>query len=109
MSKKSYFILSPASMPDRSDELKTKAASYYGSKDYEPVASRSDLKELSQKIVSELADADCNSSLLLISLSIAAMSKCDSVYVADGWESDDLCKFCHMLAFSHGLDLVYEE
>lgn len=109
MPKKSYFILSPASSLGRTEELRTKAAAYYGSKDYEPVSERNDLKELSQRIIKELANVDCNASLLLTGLTAVAMSKCNSVYVSNDWSSDDLCKFCHMLAFSHGLDLVYEE
>lgn len=109
MSKKSYFILSPASTSERIDALKQKASAYYGLKDYESVSERSDLAELSKKIIKELDIVDCNSCLLLTGLTIIAMSKCDSVYVSEDWDKDDLCKFCHMLAFSHGLDLVYEK
>lgn len=108
MAKKNYFILSPASDPKRVEELKEKAATYYGFKDYEEVSGNTDLHELLTIILKELSHADCNGDLLLTGMSLVAMSKSDSIYVSRDWEQDDTCKVCHMLAFSHGLDIVYE-
>lgn len=109
MEKKRYFILSPVSGSERTTELKTKALAYYGSKDYDLSTNTEDVRELCSKNLKELVNADANASMLLIGLTLMAMSKCDSVYIADGWDQDDVCKFCHMVAFSHGLELVYEE
>lgn len=108
MIKKQYFILSPASSVERIEEVKEKAKSYYGSKDYEETFDNVDLRKLLADILKELVNADCNGDLLLTGMSVIAMSKSDSVYVAKDWEQDDVCKVCHMLAFSHGIDLVYE-
>lgn len=109
MTKKQYFILSPGVDPERLNELKNKALGYYGSKDYELSTNTSEVKDLCSKNLHELVNADANASMLLTGLTAMAMSKCDSIYVADGWDQDDVCKFCHMLAFSCGLELVYEE
>lgn len=108
MNKKRYFVLSPACLPSRTEELKQKASSYYGVKEYEEVSSNTDLRSLLMEVLKELSNADCNGDLLLTGMSIIAISKSDSVYVAKDWEQDDMCKVCHMLAFSHGLDIVYE-
>lgn len=109
MSKKQYFILSPGTDSERIAELKSKALGYYGSKDYELSTNSADVRQLCSKSLEELAGGDANASMLLTGLTIMAMSKCDSIYVASGWDRDDVCKVCHMLAFSHGLELVYEE
>lgn len=108
MNKKRYFILSPACSPERTNELKEKAATYYGSKDYEETSGNSDLQKLLEDILKEIANADCNANLLLLGMTSIVMSKSDSVFVAKDWEEDDYCKFSHMLAFSHGIDIVYE-
>lgn len=108
MHKKQYFVLSPASSTERTEELSGKAASYYGTKDYEPSSTNSDLQKLLQDFLKELDHADCNSNLLLLGMTLVAMSKCDSIYVAADWQSDDVCKFAHMVAFSHGIDIIHE-
>lgn len=108
MTKKRYFILTPGCSPERKAELESKASAYYGTKDYEPTAGNSDLSELLKDILKELANADCNADLLLTGMTVIAMSKSDSVYVAKDWEQEDICKVAHMLAFTHGIDIVYE-
>lgn len=108
MQKKRYFILAPASSPDRTDELKKKASSYYGSKDYEETTGNTDLKNLLKDILKELSNADCNADLLLLGITSIAISKSDSIYVSKDWEEEGTCKFAHMLAFTHGIDIVYE-
>lgn len=108
MEKKCYFILSPASSAERIEEVKEKAKSYYGSKDYEETSGNTDLRKLMVDVLKELANSDCNGDLLLTGMSVIAMSKSNSIYVAKDWQHDDVCKVCHMLAFSHGIDIVYE-
>lgn len=108
MTKKRYFILTPGSTPERLAELKQKASAYYGSKDYEETSGTSDLKELLANVLKELANADCSAELLLTGMTLIAMSKSDSIYVSKDWESENICKISHMLAFTHGLDIVYE-
>lgn len=108
MNKKRYFILTPACSPERQKELKEKAAAYYGSRDYEETSDNADLQKLLKDILKDLANADCNASLLLTGMTLIVMSKSDSVYVSKDWEQEDACKFAHMLAFTHGIDIVYE-
>lgn len=103
MSKKTYFILSPANSTDQVDQLKKSAELYFGTKNYEEVSGN-----LLTDAMKELSGDSCNRELLLIGLSTTLMSKSDAVYVAKDWEQDDVCKICHMLAFSHGIDIVYE-
>lgn len=108
MTKKRYFILTPGCSPERKEELIKKASLYYGEKDYEPTSGNSDLGELFKNVLNELANADCNADLILIGMTALAMAKSDSIYVAKDWEKEDICKVAHMLAFTHGLDIVYE-
>lgn len=104
--KKYYFVLSPYG---KGDELFTKAKQYYGEKDYELVQKHPDFfKGLNETVRSPGENVTCNTNLLLIGISAMAMSLSDSIYVSKNWEDDDYCKFCHALAFSHGLDIVYE-
>lgn len=105
MSKKRYFVLSPTSSYDNT---KVKAANYYGSKDYENFFDdTSDFFDFMKEMV-PYKESVANAKLLAIGVEVAAMAQCDSVYVSKDWESDDICKFCHALAFSHGLDIIYE-
>lgn len=108
MNKKRYFILSPPSSPERTKELKEKASAYYGTKDYEETSDNEDLQKILKDILKDLANADCNASLLLTGMTLIVMSKSDSVYVSKDWEQYASCKFTHLLAFTHGVDLVYE-
>lgn len=108
MNKKRYFILTPGCSPERQKELKEKAAAYYGTKDYEETSGNTDLQDLLKSILKELVNADCNADLLLTGMTLIVMSKSDSVYVSKDWEQEDVCKFAHMLAFTHGIDIVYE-
>lgn len=106
MSKKRYFVLSPTKTYE---ETKSKAANYYGSKDYECFFDdTSAFSEFMKQMVPYKDDSIANAKLLAIGVETTAMAQCDSVYVSKDWESDDICKFCHALAFSHGLDMVYE-
>ena len=111
MAKKCYFILSPKYDDDkRMMELQNKAASYYGLKDYEDSLSGSTLNGL-MKLISDnyfKESNEYNASLLFIGLSSIMIAKSDSIYVAKDWADDDYCKICHSLAFSHGVDIVYE-
>lgn len=108
MSKKYYFILSPNNLSnDRLLELKEKAINCYGSKDYQNFTDVPDYLESLKKTISD-PNKEINGALFLIATAILAICQCDSVYVAKEWEDDDYCKVCHALAFSHGVDLVYE-
>lgn len=108
MAKKRYFILTPGSTSERQAELKKKASAYYDSKDYEETSGTSDLKKLLTNVMKEFANGDCNAELLLTGMTLIAMSESDSIYVSKDWDSEDVCKISHMLAFTHGLDIVYE-
>ena len=101
---KYYFILSPN---DMTEDLRVKAEAYYGSKDYKYIA---DHPECMNAIKTSLGEhgLHCNAKLLLIGSATIAMSMSDSIYVAKNWEDDDYCKVCHALAFSYGLEIVYE-
>lgn len=110
MSKKKFFILGPhVDKPDAAEQLKEKAMAYYGSKDHEQVEVTPELSEAFNKMAEAYSEKKCNLDLLMTGISVVGLSEADSVYVLKGWEEDDRCKLCHMLAFSHGLDLVYEE
>lgn len=106
MNKKHYFILSPTHSDARMEELQDKAMMHYGQKDYEQVMTDPVFREKVQKLSSE--GVNQNASLLLIGITALALAQCESVFVARDWEKDDHCKFLHMLAFSHGVDIVYE-
>lgn len=107
MSKKRYFILSPDySDADRMKELQEKAMFHYGQKEYEQIMTDPGFQEEVHKITFERTGQ--NASLLLIGITALALAQCESLFVARDWEKDDHCKFLHMLAFSHGLDIVYE-
>lgn len=111
MSKKHYFILSPAFDDQiKMTELEESAALYYGD-EYEDILSCIDLNKtygdmIKQSVTKSIEEA--NASLLMIGLSVLCMAQCDSIYVAKDWEKDDCCKFCYALAFSHGVDIVHE-
>lgn len=102
--KKHYFILSPT---DRGDDILDKAATYYGEKDYEIVDGYAGLVKATHEMIKN-PDASFNVFLMLVGISSVAMSYSDSIYVAKDWEESDYCKLCHALAFSNGLDIVYE-
>lgn len=107
MNKKRYFILSPMSEDNtRMEALRNSAASYYGQKDYELATID---KDFCDRVFEMMADCDeQNASLFLIGIAALVLARCDSVFMAKGWNDDDHCKFIHMLAFSHGIDIVYE-
>lgn len=107
MNKKRYFILSPTYDDDaRMRELMEKAMKHYGQKDYEQVMTDLAFHENVRNMISDRSGQ--NVSLLLIGITAMALAQCESVFVASDWEKDDHCKFLHMLAFSHGLEIVYE-
>lgn len=105
MQKKYYLILSSYYVDD---EIRAKASTYYGSKDYECVYDNPDNVNVIKKSLENETVTDSNAELLLIGTTIIGMSLCDSIYVAKDWEQSDYCKVCHALAFSHGLEIVYE-
>lgn len=107
MSKKHYFVLSPSSSTERTVELKEKAKVYYGEKDYEDVIDDPNYMSSIKNAVPN-PEIEFNVSMMLIGISVVAMSRCDSVYVAKGWDDDNYCKICHAIAFSHGVEIVYE-
>lgn len=107
MNKKRYFILSPTYFDDgRMKDLQEKAKDHYGHEDYEMVMEDPVFHDKVRKMTSERNDQ--NASLLLIGITAMALAQCESVFVASDWEKDDHCKFLHMLAFSHGLEIIYE-
>lgn len=97
---KHFFILLPPSAISRISELRENASNYYGSREYEEIKNVWETKPNIQ--------ADFNAALMLIGATMMAIAQCDSIYVAKGWEDDNYCKACHALAFSHGVDIVYE-
>lgn len=103
--KKSYFILSPDTVDDA---IKEKALAYYGEKDYKLVTDNEELMNAVKAAIDCNHGITCNTDLLLIGASSMSMSLSSSVYVAKNWEDSDYCKVCHALAFSHGLEIVYE-
>lgn len=106
MLKKYYFVLSPS---ENLDELLEKASNYYGSKDYTFIGNDAMYYDAIKKVTApDSVNTNTNINLLFIGTMLIAMSFCDTVYVAKDWESDDICKICHALAFSHGLEIVYE-
>lgn len=109
MPKKRYFVLNPAK---DETELSRKAASYYGNKDYEEITNDPKMWELVKSIVGdpdkEQSKLNANAHMLTIGCSLIAMSMSDSVYICKDWENYDYCKVCHAIAFSHGLEIVYE-
>lgn len=106
---KYYFVLSPSASSERSLELKEKSKMFYGSKEY---IEMTESFQCTESLKNTLPNPDeyglFNISLMLIGVTIIAISQCDSIYVANGWEDDNYCKVCHALAFSHGVDIVYE-
>lgn len=105
MYKKYYFIIAPVNAEHA--ELNAKAAAYFGSKDYDDIQN---CQKPFNTFKTFLDDRDglFNANLMLIGLSSISMAFCDSAYVSKDWENDDYCKVCHALAFSHGLEIVYE-
>lgn len=99
---KHYFILYPSKAVGRVSELQDKAKAHYGTKEYEECIGSFDNLPISRR------DLPFNASLMLIGASLVAIAQCDSVYMAEGWIEDSTCKACHALAFSHGVDIVYE-
>lgn len=107
MSEKRYFILTKELYDsDRYKELRKKACQYYGEK-YSNILETDTLKDVLIE-PSPNIQSSCNGSLFLTGSIIITMSLCDSIFIDKDWESDDVCKICHMLAFSHGVDLIYE-
>lgn len=108
MAKKHYFILtSDYSDDERVTKLRKKAESYYNNGGYEEVAIDNFFTDALRKSIPNGSNT-YNASLLLIGSILTTIAQCDSVYVANDWEDDDICKICHMLSFSHGVDLIYE-
>lgn len=101
---KYFFILSPN---DVDDAIKNKAISYYGEREYSFISDRPELMETIRQSLQK-GGLNCNAELLLIGSAALAMAMSNSVYVTKDWESNDYCKICHALAFSHGLEIVYE-
>lgn len=49
-----------------------------------------------------------NNPLFYLSKSIQAMSKCDAVFFAKGWQNARGCKIEHEIAVAYGLEVIYE-
>lgn len=108
MSKKRYFILSPTYSNDSEiSELRIKAGSYYGKGNYEELITDPLVHDAIRKSIPN-GSSEYNASLLLIGTVLMAIAQSDSVYVAKEWETDDVCRICHAIAFSHGVDMIYE-
>lgn len=108
MAKKRYFILSPSYSNDSElNDLRKKAGSYYGKDSYEELVADPLVHDAIRKSIPNGSNM-YNASLLLIGIMLMAIAQSDSVYVAKDWESDDACKICHAIAFSHGVDMIYE-
>lgn len=108
MCRRKYFILSPSYSNDSvMEELRKKAVDYYGSENYQETMSDPLFYNIVKNNIFN-GKNEGNASLLLIGIILMAMAQSDSVYVAKNWEEDDVCKICHMIAFAHGVDLIYE-
>lgn len=105
MTKKFYFVIAPIDAEHA--ELNAKAATYFGLKDYDCIQNDQKSFDVFKDFLNN-REGFFNANLMLIGVSGISMSLCDSVYVSKDWESDDYCKVCHALAFSHGLEIVYE-
>lgn len=49
-----------------------------------------------------------NAALYYLANSILAMSRCDCVYFAKGWENARGCRIEHFIAATYGMDIIYE-
>lgn len=49
-----------------------------------------------------------NQAIYYIANSILAMSRCDCVYFAKGWENASGCRIEHFIAATYGMDIIYE-
>lgn len=49
-----------------------------------------------------------NKEIYYIANSILAMSRCDCVYFAKGWENARGCRIEHFIAATYGMDIIYE-
>lgn len=107
--KKRYLVITP--LYDNADsyvEARNVARAYYGDKDYEPLSIVGDRIETVKNVVNEPGTGECNADMLISGLTLIFMSQVSSVYFSKDWEQDDYCKFCQLMAFKHGLDIVYE-
>lgn len=50
-----------------------------------------------------------NMPIFYLSKAIQAMSKCDAVFFAKGWQKARGCKIEHEIAKQYGLELIYEK
>lgn len=50
-----------------------------------------------------------NIPLFYLANSILVMSRCDAVYLCDGWENARGCKIEHAAATAYGLTTIYEQ
>ena len=108
MAKKRYFILSPSYSNDSElNDLRKKVASYYGKDNYEELLTDPLVHDAIRKSIPNGSN-EYNASLLLVGTLLMVIAQSDSVYVAKGWETDDVCKICHAIAFSYGVDMIYE-
>lgn len=49
-----------------------------------------------------------NNPILCLSRAVKAMSKCDAVFFAKGWQNARDCKIEHEIAVAYGLEVIYE-
>lgn len=49
-----------------------------------------------------------NQAIYYIANSILAMSRCDCVYFAKGWENARGCRIEHFIAAAYGMEIMYE-
>lgn len=102
--KKNYFVITA---DDQKERLFEKAAAYFGTADWQPVTDRADLMEAIKNAVTTTGDL-FNAELMLVGIAALAMSFCQCVYISKDWDSDNYCRFCQTLAFSYGLEIVYD-
>lgn len=50
-----------------------------------------------------------NASVYYMAASIQAMSRCDCMYFAKGWENARGCRIEHDVAIAYGLEVLYED
>lgn len=107
--KKLYFVITPSySDPNRYLDVRKNAENYYGSKDYAPYSGKNASLDIINDFVKDYATDSANADMLLTGLTILTISRVNSIYFAKDWKDDDVCKFCHLMAFKHGLEIVYE-
>lgn len=106
---KKYLVLNHFGDPeDKTNALDESAKAYYGTKDWEYVAVDPKFSEAFEALLECSKAFECNVELYILSMTLMLLSQVNSVYFPHDWEQDDCLKFCQLMAFRYGIDIVYE-